>query len=100
MRDVTDVPPERLRKVISAAALGNFVEWFDFAVYGFLATTIANLFFPGTDPSLSLLKTFGVFAVAFAMRPLGASSSGSWATRPDGGRSSRSPSCSWHRRRR
>jgi len=71
MRDVTDVPPERLRKVISAAALGNFVEWFDFAVYGFLATTIANLFFPGTDPSLSLLKTFGVFAVAFAMRPLG-----------------------------
>lgn len=71
MHDVTVVPPQRLRKVISAAALGNFVEWFDFAVYGFLATTIANLFFPGTDPSLALLKTFGVFAVAFAMRPLG-----------------------------
>ncbi len=71
MHDVTVVSPQRLRKVISAAALGNFVEWFDFAVYGFLATTIANLFFPGSDTSLALLKTFGVFAVAFAMRPLG-----------------------------
>ncbi|MDP4025367.1 MFS transporter [Methylobacterium sp. NEAU 140] len=71
MQDVTEVTPQRLRKVISAAALGNFVEWFDFAVYGFLATAIANQFFPGTDVSLSLLKTFGVFAVAFAMRPLG-----------------------------
>jgi MHS family proline/betaine transporter-like MFS transporter len=71
MHDATEATPQRLRKVISAAALGNFVEWFDFAVYGFLATTIANQFFPSTDISLSLLKTFGVFAVAFAMRPLG-----------------------------
>lgn len=60
-----------LRKVISAAAMGNFVEWFDFAVYGFLATVIASQFFPGDNVSLGLLKTFGVFAVAFAMRPLG-----------------------------
>lgn len=60
-----------LRKVISAAAMGNFVEWFDFAVYGFLATVIAAQFFPGDDVSLGLLKTFGIFAVAFAMRPLG-----------------------------
>ena len=35
------VSPKTLRKVIVAAAIGNFVEWFDFAVYGFLATTIA-----------------------------------------------------------
>ena len=60
-----------LRKVISAAAMGNFVEWFDFAVYGFLATIIASQFFPSDSVSLGLLKTFGVFAVAFAMRPLG-----------------------------
>lgn len=60
-----------LRKVIGAAAIGNFVEWFDFAVYGFLATVIANEFFPSSSLSLALLKTFGVFAVAFAMRPLG-----------------------------
>jgi MFS transporter, MHS family, proline/betaine transporter len=60
-----------LRKVIFAAALGNFVEWFDFAVYGFLATILAEQFFPSGDPTVSLLKTFAVFAVAFALRPLG-----------------------------
>ncbi|RMO18834.1 Arabinose efflux permease protein [Pseudomonas cichorii] len=68
---VEQVDPATLRKVIVAAALGNFVEWFDFAVYGFLATTIALQFFPSTDTSAALLKTFAVFAVAFAFRPLG-----------------------------
>ena len=65
------VSPKTLRKVIIAAAIGNFVEWFDFAVYGFLATTIAQQFFPSGDTSAALLKTFAVFAVAFAFRPLG-----------------------------
>ncbi len=68
-KDQTSAPA--LRKVISAAAIGNFVEWFDFAVYGFLATILASEFFPSDSVSLGLLKTFGVFAVAFAMRPLG-----------------------------
>ncbi|MFP3517046.1 MFS transporter [Pseudomonas sp. SIMBA_077] len=66
-----DVSPKTLRKVIVAASIGNFVEWFDFAVYGFLATTIAEQFFPSEDASAALLKTFAVFAVAFAFRPLG-----------------------------
>jgi MHS family proline/betaine transporter-like MFS transporter len=65
------VSPKTLRKVIAAATIGNFVEWFDFAVYGFLATTIAQQFFPSGDTSAALLKTFAVFAVAFAFRPLG-----------------------------
>jgi MHS family proline/betaine transporter-like MFS transporter len=65
------VSPKTLRKVIVAAAIGNFVEWFDFAVYGFLATAIAQQFFPSGDASAALLKTFAVFAVAFAFRPLG-----------------------------
>ncbi|GGJ99753.1 MFS transporter [Pseudomonas matsuisoli] len=60
-----------LRKVIAASAIGNFVEWFDFAVYGFLAVTIASLFFPPGNASLALLQTFAVFAVSFALRPLG-----------------------------
>ena len=60
-----------MRRVIAASAIGNFVEWFDFAVYGFLATLIASLFFTGEDASVALLKTFAVFAVAFALRPLG-----------------------------
>lgn len=67
---IEQVSPETLRKVIVAAAIGNFVEWFDFAVYGFLATTIAQQFFPSGDASAALLKTFAVFAVAFAFRPL------------------------------
>ncbi|MGJ7516296.1 MFS transporter [Pseudomonas baetica] len=65
------VSPQTLRKVIVAAGIGNFVEWFDFAVYGFLATTIAQQFFPSGDANAALLKTFAVFAVAFAFRPLG-----------------------------
>lgn len=65
------VDPATLKRVICAAAIGNFVEWFDFAVYGFLATVIAAQFFPSGDPSVALLKTFAVFAVAFAFRPLG-----------------------------
>ncbi|CAE6965938.1 MFS transporter [Ectopseudomonas khazarica] len=65
------VSPATLRKVIAASAIGNFVEWFDFAVYGFLAVTIAALFFPQGNPTLALLQTFAVFAVSFALRPLG-----------------------------
>ena len=64
-------PPVALKKVVWAASIGNFVEWFDFAIYGFLATTIAQVFFPSGDSTTALLKTFAVFAVAFAFRPLG-----------------------------
>lgn len=65
------VGPGVLRKVIVAAAIGNFVEWFDFAAYGFLATVLTRVFFPSDTPSIALLKAFAVFAVAFALRPLG-----------------------------
>ncbi|MDB5894529.1 MAG: L-proline/glycine betaine transporter ProP [Rhodoferax sp.] len=64
-------PPSSLRRVTTAAAIGNFVEWFDFAIYGFLATIIAKQFFPHEDQQASLLETFAVFAVAFALRPIG-----------------------------
>jgi hypothetical protein len=56
---------QTLRKAVIAAAIGNCVEWFDFAVYGFLATYIALNFFPSDDPTVSLLSTFAVFAAAF-----------------------------------
>lgn len=69
--DVQEPDVPNLRRVIVAASLGNFVEWFDFAVYGFMATTIARNFFPSDDPTTSLLQTFAVFAAAFALRPLG-----------------------------
>lgn len=66
-----EVDIKTLRKVIMAASIGNFVEWFDFAAYGFLATILTREFFPSDDPAAGLLKTFAVFAVAFAFRPLG-----------------------------
>ena len=59
------------RKAVSAAAIGNVLEWYDFGVYAFFATTIGNTFFPGTDRATALLSSFAVFGVGFLMRPLG-----------------------------
>ncbi len=60
-----------LRRVIVGASIGNAVEWFDFAIYGFLATFIAANFFPAGNETTALLNTFAIFAAAFFMRPLG-----------------------------
>jgi MFS transporter, MHS family, proline/betaine transporter len=60
------------RRVVAAGIAGNVMEWYDFSVYGFFARTIGNLYFPTHDPRTSLLAAFGVFAVGFLMRPLGA----------------------------
>ncbi len=57
--------------VISAGLVGNVVEWFDFAVYGNFAIIIGQLFFPSTDPRVSLLASYGAFAAGFLARPLG-----------------------------
>ncbi|MCG2621004.1 MFS transporter [Arthrobacter sp. I2-34] len=68
---VPQVSRATLRKVTIAAGAGTVVEWFDFAVYGFLAPVLARTFFPEGDPVVALLQTFAVFAVAFALRPVG-----------------------------
>jgi len=60
-----------VRKAVIGASIGNAVEWFDFAIYGFLATYIAANFFPSGDETAALLNTFAIFAAAFFMRPLG-----------------------------
>ncbi len=60
-----------IRRAIVGAAVGNAVEWFDFAVYGYLAATIGALFFPSDNPTASLLASFAVFGAAFFVRPLG-----------------------------
>src|SRR3954464_11109120 len=60
-----------VRKAIVGASIGNAVEWFDFAIYGFLATFIAAEFFPAGDDTAALLNTFAIFAAAFFARPLG-----------------------------
>ncbi|QIZ36528.1 MFS transporter [Saccharopolyspora sp. ASAGF58] len=57
-------------RTLAAGMIGNFVEWYDFGVYGFLALPLAHNFFPG-DGAGPLLATFAVFGVAFFFRPLG-----------------------------
>lgn len=59
------------RRVVAASFIGNFVEWFDYAVYGYLAGVISSVFFPETDRQTALLATFGVFAISFFVRPVG-----------------------------
>ncbi|MDI3424176.1 MFS transporter [Streptomyces luteolus] len=59
------------RRVVAASFIGNFVEWFDYAAYGYLAATISTVFFPATDRTTALLATFSVFALSFLVRPLG-----------------------------
>ena len=61
-----------LKKVVFSSFLGNFIEWFDYASYSYLATVIALVFFPGEDKMVSTMMTFGVFALAFLVRPIGA----------------------------
>jgi MFS transporter, MHS family, proline/betaine transporter len=63
--------PTVLRQVVTASFIGNFVEWFDYAVYGYLATVIARVFFPESSTSTGLLATFAVFAISFVIRPVG-----------------------------
>ena len=64
--------PPSMRRLIVAATIGNVFEWFDFVVYGFFAVTLAQVFFPTGDPTVSLMITFGAFGLAYVVRPLGA----------------------------
>ena len=63
--------PAGMRRIAVAAGFGNFMEWFDFAVYGFFATTIGHVFFPSHSATSELLSALAVFGIAFFMRPLG-----------------------------
>ncbi|NDZ80931.1 MHS family MFS transporter [Streptomyces sp. SID10853] len=60
------------RRVVAAATVGTIVEYFDFAVYGYLSTTLALVFFSQRDSSTALMGTLATLAVAFAVRPVGA----------------------------
>lgn len=62
------------KRALIAGSIGNFIEWYEFAVYGFLATVIAKNFFQlnGEAPLTGLILTYASFAIAFFFRPLGA----------------------------
>ena len=68
MEGVDRVP---LGRAITAAGIGNFVEWFDYSIYGFLVVVISGVFFPPGDPNAALLSGFAVLAVPVFVRPVG-----------------------------
>ncbi len=64
LRDVTIIDDGKLRKAITAASLGNAMEWFDFGVYGFVAYALGKVF-SGADPSVQMVAALATFSVPF-----------------------------------
>jgi MFS transporter, MHS family, proline/betaine transporter len=61
----------RIKSIISSS-IGNILEWYDFGLFAVYSPLFSRLFFPASDPHLALISTFGIFAVGFLCRPLGA----------------------------
>ncbi len=59
------------RRIVAAGTIGNLLEWYDFAIYGYFAATIGRVFFPAESPVAQVLAAFGIFALGYLMRPLG-----------------------------
>jgi len=74
-RDGVGYAPEKIhhgwRRAVLAASIGNLIEAYDLLLYGYLASVLAEQFFPAGDPTAALLDTFAIFAVGFAVRPIG-----------------------------
>ena len=64
--------PKGIWKVIGASSAGTLIEWYDFYLFGSLATILSTQFFPGDNPTAGFLKTLAVFASGFIVRPFGA----------------------------
>jgi len=63
--------PGTVRRGVVAGVVGNMLEWYDFALFGFFAKQIGAHFFPASNPTASLLAAYGTFAAGFLMRPGG-----------------------------
>ena len=63
---------KKIWQVIAASSVGTLIEWYDFYIFGSLATVIASQFFPKTNPTAALLSTLATFAAGFIVRPFGA----------------------------
>lgn len=71
----TPAPPVEKSKlwfVITASSVGTLIEWYDFYIFGSLATILSTQFFPKGSPTVAFLSTLAAFAVGFVVRPLGA----------------------------
>lgn len=62
----------QMNKVIASTMVGNGLEWYDYALYGTFTALISKHFFPAGDDAVALIATFGIFAIGFLMRPIGA----------------------------
>lgn len=60
-----------LRRTVLAASVGNFVEWYEFAVYGVVAAFISKAMFPTDDPTAAMLNTWAAYGISFLVRPVG-----------------------------
>jgi MFS transporter, MHS family, proline/betaine transporter len=80
---MTEAAPEKknITRLIVATSIGNALEWYDIAVYGYFAVYVSKAFFPNNDPTTSLLLTFGTFGLAFLVRPIGGVVLGAYADR-------------------
>src|SRR5215470_8926379 len=58
--------------VITASSVGTLIEWYDFYIFGTLATILSEQFFPKTNPTAAFLSTLATFAAGFVVRPFGA----------------------------
>src|SRR5262245_17532117 len=78
----SDEHRRQLRRAVVAAAVGTTIEWYDFFLYGTVTGLVfAPLFFPHSDPFVGMLQAFGVFAVGFVARPIGAAIFGHYGDR-------------------
>src|SRR3984957_9846705 len=82
---LTDLPAQVQSRLpcreVSAASIGNALEFYDLVIYGYFAVVISKLFFPAANETVSLMLAVGTFGISFLMRPLGAMVLGSYADR-------------------
>jgi len=69
--DVTIIDTGIAKKAVIATAMGNAMEWFDFGIYSYLVVILGKVFYSGVSDSAQLIFSFGTFAVAFLVRPIG-----------------------------
>ena len=58
--------------LVSIISLGTLLEWAEYTFYGYMAVSLSGLFFPESNPDIAILKTYGIFAAGYFMRPIGA----------------------------
>src|ERR1700737_4969687 len=72
----------QLRRAVIASTIGTTIEWYDFFLYSTVTGLVfAKLYFPGSDPLVGTLQAFGIYAVGFVARPVGAAIFGHYGDR-------------------